>query len=71
MSKKSIRIQIFADGQIKADVMGVKGKSCMDYAEVLEQLLDAEIVDSHFTAEYYENEQLEILQQQNVQNKVN
>ena len=57
---KKIRVQIFSDGTIKADVMGIKGKSCTDYIEVLEQLLDAEIVDSEYTAEYYETEQLEI-----------
>ncbi|MBP1906555.1 hypothetical protein J2Z32_003217 [Paenibacillus turicensis] len=61
---KKIQIQIFPDGQIKAEVMGVKGKGCMDYLEVLEQLLDAEIVDSEYTAEYYETEQVVIEEQQ-------
>lgn len=32
--------------------------------EVLEQLLDAEIVDSEYTAEYYETEQQVEVQQQ-------
>jgi len=62
---KRIRVQIFRDGTIKADVMGIKGKSCTDYIEVLEQLLDAEVIDSGYTAEYYETEQLDI-QQQNI-----
>jgi len=62
---KRIRVQIFRDGTIKADVMGIKGKSCTDYIEVLEQLLDAEVIDSEYTAEYYETEQLDI-QQQNI-----
>lgn len=64
MSKKQIRVQIFADGQIKADVIGVKGKACMDYIALLEQLLDAETVDSEYTAEYYETELVDLRQQQ-------
>jgi len=64
MSKKQIQIRIFPDGQIKAEVIGIKGKSCTAYIEVLEQLLDAETIDSGYTPEYYETEQTEILQQQ-------
>lgn len=63
MSQKQIRVRIFPDGTIKAEVMGIKGKGCMDYIEVLEQLLDAEVVDSEYTAEYYETEQVELGQQ--------
>ncbi|AZK45383.1 DUF2997 domain-containing protein [Paenibacillus lentus] len=65
MAKKQIRVQIFPDGQIQADVIGIKGKSCTDYIEILEQLLDAETIDSEYTEEYYEAEQVEV-QQQNV-----
>ncbi|GMB09376.1 DUF2997 family protein [Thermolongibacillus altinsuensis] len=63
MSSKKIRIQIFPDGQIKADVLGVKGKKCTDYISILEELLEAETIDSEYTAEYYETEQLEIDQE--------
>jgi len=63
VSQKQIRVRIFPDGTIKAEVMGIKGKGCMDYIEVLEQLLDAEVVDSEYTAEYYETEQVELGQQ--------
>lgn len=66
MAKKQIRVQIFADGQIKADVMGIKGKSCTDYIEILESLLDAETTDSEYTSEYYETEQQVELEQQHV-----
>lgn len=57
MADKQIRVRIYPDGQIKADVLGVKGKACVDYIHVLEQLLDAEVTDSEYTAEYYEAEQ--------------
>jgi len=64
MASKQIRVRIFPDGQIKAEVIGVKGKSCADYIQVLEQLLDAETIDSEYTAEYYETELLSTEQQQ-------
>ncbi|QJD86422.1 DUF2997 domain-containing protein [Cohnella herbarum] len=60
MSKKQIRVQVFPDGRIQAEVLGVKGKSCTDYIEILEQLLDAETVDSAYTAEYYETGHVEV-----------
>nr|WP_263324562.1 DUF2997 domain-containing protein [Neobacillus sp. Marseille-Q6967] len=56
MSKK-LRIQIFQDGQIQAEVLGVKGKKCTDYISLLEELLDAETVDSEYTSDYYEPEE--------------
>ncbi|RXZ84844.1 DUF2997 domain-containing protein [Paenibacillaceae bacterium] len=64
MSKKQIRVQIFPDGQIKADVIGIKGRACTDYIEILEQMLGAEVVDSEYTSEYYETEQVHVEQQQ-------
>lgn len=60
---KRIRVQIFPDGTIKAETIGIKGRDCVDYIEVLEQLLDAEVVDSEYTAEYYETEQVDLGQQ--------
>jgi hypothetical protein len=64
MSKK-LRIQIFQDGRIQAEVLGIKGKKCTDYISLLEELLDAETVDSEYTSEYYETE-LEELQTNSV-----
>lgn len=54
---KKLRIQIFQDGQIQAEVLGVKRKKCTDYISLLEDLLDAETVDSEYTSEYYEPEE--------------
>jgi len=59
MSKK-LRIQIFQDGQIQAEVLGVKGKKCTDYISLLEELLDAETIDSEYTSEFYEPEVVEL-----------
>jgi hypothetical protein len=57
MSNQQIQVRIFPDGRIKAEVIGVKGKSCVDYIAILEQLLDAEATESAYTDEYYETEQ--------------
>jgi|LakMenEpi03Aug12_release.lakeMendotaPanAssembly.Ray.scaffolds.fasta_scaffold2920288_2 hypothetical protein len=52
MSYKQIKLQIYPDGKVKADIIGFKGKKCIDYISVLEQLLDAETIDSEWTQEY-------------------
>lgn len=57
---KQLRVQIFQDGQIQAEVLGIKGKKCTDYISILEELLEAETFDSEYTPEYYEKEELEI-----------
>lgn len=51
---KRLVVQIGLDGKIKAETIGIKGKECLDYIQLLEKLLDAETVDSEFTSEYYE-----------------
>ncbi|MFC0187119.1 DUF2997 domain-containing protein [Fictibacillus aquaticus] len=53
-----IKIEIGPDGKIKAETLGLKGKECLEFLEKLENMLDAETVDSAFTDEYYETSQL-------------
>lgn len=53
---KKINIRIYPDGRVQADVEGIKGKSCTDYIKILEEILNAETVDSEYTSEYYESE---------------
>lgn len=50
---KFIRIAIYPDGRVQADVEGVKGKACTDYIGVLKDMLKAEVIESHFTPEYF------------------
>ena len=52
MSEKKIKLKIFPDGQVQAEVLGFKGKKCADYISILEQMLDAEAIDSEWTPEY-------------------
>ena len=51
---KQIRIRIYPDGKIESQTVNIKGKSCMKYIQALEFLLDAKVIDSEFTNEYYE-----------------
>ena len=50
---KTIKLKILPDGQVKAEVLGFVGRKCADYISVLEQLLDAEAIDSERTPEYF------------------
>ncbi|MFK2825998.1 DUF2997 domain-containing protein [Bacillus sp. B190/17] len=54
MNPKKITIKITEDGNIFAKTKGIKGKDCLQYIELLEELLDAESIDSNYTEEYYE-----------------
>ena len=51
---RHISIQILPDGRIQASVQGIKGPACADYIRALEELLEAETVDSSFRPEYFE-----------------
>ncbi len=57
---KKINIRIFPDGTVQAEVEGIKGKKCTDYIKIIEELLEAETVDSDYTSEYYETELLNL-----------
>jgi hypothetical protein len=59
--RKQIKLKIFPDGQVQAEVLGFRGKKCTDYISILEELLDAEAIDSERTPEYY-LEETEVIQ---------
>lgn len=44
------------NGEIQMETIGVKGKKCLDYIEVLKQLVNARITDTQYTQEFYETE---------------
>lgn len=58
--EKRIKIEILPNGHIKAETIGIRGKDCLPYMAELEKLLSAEITDSNYTTDYYENK-LDIL----------
>jgi hypothetical protein len=69
MSKR-IQLRVYPDGRIKALVEGVKGKKCTDYIAVLEELLQAETVESAYTAEYYEPAEASVQEQQHAPQRI-
>ena len=56
---KQIKIRVYPDGRIESETVGIKGKSCLNYVEEVENLTGAKIVKSEFTHEYHESETVE------------
>lgn len=54
-----IKIRICQNGLVYAETRGIKGKICVDYGKVIEQLTDAQILEREFTEEYYQEDYLE------------
>ena len=55
---KRLQIRIFPDGTIQAASQGISGKACTEYIRVLEEMLEAEAVESHYTPEYYAGDEV-------------
>lgn len=53
--RKELDISIGLDGEVRVEVNGVKGKSCVDLIKFLEDSL-GEPTDKKFKPEYYERE---------------
>lgn len=51
---RCLTVKILPDGTIRAETHGVKGKACTKYMRMLEEMLEAEVVSSAYTSEYYE-----------------
>lgn len=50
--REQIVVTVAPDGSITAETKGIKGTGCLDYIQVLEDLLDAKTTSSVFTDEY-------------------
>ena len=53
MKFHEFEIGISPDGEVKVHIKGIKGKACMQYAEMFERIL-GEIADVEHTSDYYE-----------------
>ena len=59
MAKKQLKIKLLPNGEIQMQTVGVKGKKCLDYVELLKLLADVKIEKQELTNEYYEQETVE------------
>ncbi len=59
MAKKQMKIKLLPNGEIQMETVGVKGKKCLDYVEMLKFLADARVEKQELTSEYYEQEEFE------------
>lgn len=58
MAKKQLKIKLLPNGEVQMQTVGVKGKKCLDYVEMLKLLADVRIEKQEFTSEYYEEEEI-------------
>lgn len=56
MSEKKMKIRLLPNGEIQMETIGVKGKKCLDYIEILKKLVDVKITDTQLSQEYYETD---------------
>lgn len=61
---KKMKIKLLPNGEIQMETIGVKGKKCLDYIEILKKLVDIKVLDTKLTQEYYETDS-EITSQEN------
>jgi hypothetical protein len=54
MELQEIDVLIEKDGQVRIEVRGVRGGSCLDITAALEQALGGQIAEREMTAESYE-----------------
>ncbi|MBI3923386.1 MAG: DUF2997 domain-containing protein [Armatimonadetes bacterium] len=52
---EELDIEIDAEGNVRVHVKGRKGKACLDYVQIFQQIL-GEVKDQQLTSEYYESE---------------
>lgn len=53
MESHELEIEIGKDGKVRVLIAGAKGKSCLAYAKLLEEIV-GKIRSQELTAEYYE-----------------
>jgi hypothetical protein len=56
------------DGNVKAETLGIYGQKCIDFVSILEDMLEAQAIQSNFNNDYSKNEELST-DQQGVQNE--
>jgi len=63
MELQEIEVLIDKNGQVRVEVRGVKGTSCLDLTKDLDAALGGQVVDRQMTPEAFETEQATVRQQ--------
>ncbi len=71
MSKKQLKIKLLPNGKIEMQTIGIKGKKCLDYIEMMKFLADMKIEKQEYTKEYYETEEQTNIQQNDIIRETN
>lgn len=53
---KKLQIKLMPNGEIQMETLGIKGKKCMDYVEVLKRMINVKVLDTQMSEEYYETD---------------
>ena len=53
-----------SDGEIEAETIGMKGKTCLKYITELERIANAVAKDSDFTSEYYQTQEQQFISEE-------
>lgn len=69
MPMHELDIEIDPKGHVKVHVKGAKGKKCLEYVKLFQEILSGEVVEQRLTSEYYE-QPVEIVGQEKTQAKV-
>ena len=67
MGLEEIEVFIDKDGQMRIEVRGVKGMSCLDLTKDLEEALGGEVEEREMTPEAYETVQEQVQDYQRLQ----
>ena len=54
MAKKQLKIKILPSGEVEIEIMGVKGKKCLDYLGLVQEVAQLEITKQKLKPEFYE-----------------
>lgn len=54
MSRKIV-LKIRKDGTVESEIKGVNGSACLDYIDLIKELVDGEVVQVEKTPEYYQH----------------
>lgn len=59
MTVGKIKLRIFPDGRVEAEVDGMTGSACMKFIPLVEQLVGGETVDSQRTPNYFLDQEVD------------